>query len=77
MCSLNIFQVSLGGLFVFISISSSNIFFFFSLPEKSEVKTMMTFFLPVHFNTLPVLNQGTLIIGTFSRMYFFLAHHMK
>lgn len=53
MCSLNIFQVSLGGLFVFISVSPQATFcFFFFFPEKSEVKTMMTFFclyISIHF----------------------------
>lgn len=49
----------------------------FSFPEKLEVKTMMAFFLPVHFRPFPALNQGTFIIGTFSRMYFFPVHHMK
>lgn len=47
MCSLNIFQVSLGGLFVFIYLCLLRQPFFF--PEKLEIKKMMTF-LPVCFS---------------------------
>jgi len=43
MCSLNIFQVSLGGLFVFLYLCLLRRHFFF-LPEKLEVKEMMTIF---------------------------------
>lgn len=41
MCSLNIFQVSLGGLFGFIYLCLLRQPFF---PQKLEVKKMMTFF---------------------------------
>lgn len=43
MCNLNIFQVSLGGLFVFIYLCLLRQSFLF-FPEKLEVKKRMTFF---------------------------------
>lgn len=79
MCNLNIFQVILGGLFVFTYLCLLRQPFFF-FPQEIGSEENSDFFFFCHYISVgpfPALNQRTCIICTLSAMYLFLMPPMK